>query len=229
MTSPARVLVVDDSARLRTSLRRALTLQGFDVETATDGDGAIAAVAANPPHVIVLDRLLPGCDGIEVCSRLRRAGDNPPVLMLTVCDTVAARVEGLDAGADDYLVKPFALRELVARLHALLRRSAGAAGSGGVLAFADLTVDTASRDIRRAGRVIELTPTEFELLVHLLLNPLRVLAREEILQSVWGYPSDSASNTLDVYVGYLRRKLEAAGEVRIIHTVRGIGYALREP
>ena len=221
-----RLLVVDDEPAVRSALERALRLEGYEVELAADGAEALRSLAAATPDAIVLDVLMPNVDGLEVCRRLRRAEDQTPVLLLTARDAVADRVEGLDAGADDYLVKPFALEELFARLRALLRRTNG---SGTQLRFADLTMDTGTREVRRGDRQIELTRTEFLLLELFLRNPRQVLTRSLIFDRVWGYDFGPASNALEVYVGYLRRKTEADGEPRLIQTVRGVGYALREP
>jgi two-component system response regulator MprA len=223
-----RVLVVDDDRAVRESLRRALTLEGYDVDLAEDGANGLAHVARSAPDAIVLDVAMPVVDGIEMCRRLRDDGSALPVLMLTARESVSDRVAGLDAGADDYLVKPFALEELLARLRALLRRTDGAA-PGDVLEFADLTLDTGTRVVRRGDRGMELTRTEFSLLELFLRNPRQVLTRSLIFERVWGYDFGPTSNSLEVYVGYLRRKTEAGGEPRLIHTVRGVGYALREP
>src|SRR5215208_1729638 len=221
-----RVLVVDDEAAVRSALGRALKLEGYDVDLAEDGADALHRLALNAPDAIVLDVLMPRVDGLEVCRRLRQADDATPVLMLTARDAVTDRVAGLDAGADDYLVKPFALEELFARLRALLRRTTN--GSATQLRFGDLTMDTGTREVRRGERSIELTRTEFLLLELFLRNPRQVLTRSLIFDRVWGYDFGPTSNSLEVYVGYLRRKLEEAGEPRLIHTVRGVGYALRE-
>ena len=222
-----KILVVDDERAVRESLRRALELQGYEVELASDGAEALARLAADgQPDAVVLDILMPGVDGLEVCRQIRRRGNSVPVLMLTARDAVGDRVEGLDAGADDYLVKPFALEELLARIRALLRRAVPAAD--GVLHFADLELDTGTREVRRGGDTIELTRTEFNLLELFMLNPRQVLTRSIIFERVWGYDFGFASNSLDVYIGYLRRKTEAGGKARLIHTVRGVGYALRE-
>jgi two-component system, OmpR family, response regulator MprA len=222
-----KILVVDDERAVRESLRRALVLQGYEVELASDGAEALARLAADgQPDAVVLDILMPGVDGLEVCRQIRRRGNSVPVLMLTARDAVGDRVEGLDAGADDYLVKPFALEELLARIRALLRRSVPA--PDGVLHFADLELDTGTREVRRGGDTIELTRTEFNLLELFMLNPRQVLTRSIIFERVWGYDFGFASNSLDVYIGYLRRKTEAGGKQRLIHTVRGVGYALRE-
>jgi two-component system, OmpR family, response regulator MprA len=225
-TAP-RLLVVDDEPAVREALRRALALEGYAVELAGDGAEALAAVAAGEPDAVVLDVLMPRVDGVTVCRRLRASGSRVPVLMLTARDSVGDRVAGLDAGADDYLVKPFALEELVARIRALLRRSSSAVGD--TLRFADLELDCGTREVRRGSRPIELTRTEFHLLELLMRNARQVLTRSLILERVWGYDFGPTSNSLDVYIGYLRRKTEAGGEPRLIQTVRGVGYALREP
>jgi two-component system response regulator MprA len=222
-----RILVVDDEPAVRDAVRRALVLSGYTVDVADGGGAAVAALAAEAPDAVVLDVAMPGVDGLEVCRRLRASGDRTPVLMLTARETVADRVEGLDAGADDYLVKPFALEELLARLRALLRRTSPAE-PGSVLRFADLELDPAARTVTRAGRRVELTRTEFALLELLLRNPRVVLTRTVIHERIWGYDFGPGSNALGVYVGYLRRKLEAGGESRLIQTVRGVGYVLRE-
>ena len=224
---PTRLLVVDDDRAVRESLRRALTLEGYEVDLAEDGADGLAHVAGASPDAVVLDVAMPGVDGLEMCRRLRHDGNSLPVLMLTARESVSDRVAGLDAGADDYLVKPFALEELLARLRALLRRTDGGA-PGDVLEFADLTLDTGTRVVRRGTRGMELTRTEFNLLELFLRNPRQVLTRSIIFERVWGYDFGPTSNSLEVYVGYLRRKTEADGEPRLIHTVRGIGYALRE-
>jgi two-component system response regulator MprA len=219
-----KVLVVDDEPAVRTALARALLLEGYEVELAVDGGDALGKAAGEAPDAIVLDVLMPGLDGLEVARRLRADGDRTPILMLTARDGVRDRVEGLDAGADDYLVKPFALEELLARLRALLRRS-GADGAGQLLRFADLSLNTGTHEVRRGERRVELTRTEFLLLELFLRNPRQVLTRALIFDRVWGYDFGPASNALEVYVSYLRRKL---GEPRLIHTVRGVGYVLRE-
>jgi two-component system, OmpR family, response regulator MprA len=222
-----KILVVDDERAVRDSLRRALELQGYEVELANDGADALARLAENgQPDAVVLDILMPGIDGLDVCRQLRRRGNSVPVLMLTARDAVGDRVEGLDAGADDYVVKPFALEELLARLRALLRRTSPAVD--GVLRFADLELDTGTREVRRGSDRIELTRTEFSLLELFMVNPRQVLTRSIIFERVWGYDFGFASNSLDVYIGYLRRKTEDGGKSRLIHTVRGVGYALRE-
>jgi two-component system response regulator MprA len=221
-----RILVVDDDRAVGAALDRALRLDGYDVTTVTDGPAALQSVAHAAPDAIVLDLGLPGLDGIEVCKRLRAAGDDTPVLMLTARDAVQDRVVGLDAGADDYVVKPFALAELQARLRALLRRRPADAGES--LRFADLSLDLGTREARRGERVFTLTRIEFDLLELFLRHPRQVLTREVILDRVWGYTFDSGTNSLAVYVGYLRRKTEAGAEPRLLHTVRGVGYVLRE-
>jgi two-component system, OmpR family, response regulator MprA len=222
------ILVVDDEPGVRDSLERALGLERYSVALAADGGAALERLAERAWDAIVLDVSMPAPDGLEVCRRMRDAGDRTPVLMLTARDAVDDRVAGLDAGADDYLVKPFALKELLARLRALLRRS-DPADDEPLLRFADLTLDTRSREAARGERTIELTRTEFSLLELLMRHPRQVLSRSQIYEAVWGYDFGAASNSLGVYVGYLRRKTEAAGEARLIHTARGVGYALREP
>jgi two-component system, OmpR family, response regulator MprA len=228
MSTVPRLLVVDDEPAVRESLRRAFALEGWAVDLAPDGAAALRALEAEEeePDAVVLDVLMPHVDGVTVCRRLRERGSRVPVLMLTARETVGDRVAGLDAGADDYLVKPFALEELLARIRALLRRSAPAADD--VLRFADVELDLGTREVRRGHRPIELTRTEFHLLELLLRNPRQVLTRSLILERVWGYDFGPTSNSLDVYIGYLRRKTEAGGEPRLIHTIRGVGYALRE-
>lgn len=221
-----KILVADDEPAVRTALRRALTMAGHTVVLAEDGGRALAAVAADPPDALVLDVLMPGLTGLEVCRHMRASGDRTPVLMLTARDGVSDRVAGLDAGADDYLVKPFALEELLARLRALLRR-AGPGDGDGRLRFEDLVLDTAAHTVARGDRPIALTRTEFSLLELLMRNPRQVLTRDIIHERIWGYDFGPESNALGVYVGYLRRKLEAEGEPRLIQTVRGIGYVLR--
>ncbi|HEY8628395.1 MAG TPA: response regulator transcription factor [Gaiellaceae bacterium] len=226
--APLRILVVDDEPAVRESLRRALQLEGYGVELAGDGSEALYRLESRElePDGIVLDVLMPEVDGLEVARRLRRTGSRVPILMLTARDEIADRVAGLDAGADDYLVKPFALEELFARLRAILRRSAD--GAVEVLRFADLELDPATREVRRGGDLIELTRTEFSLLELFMLNPRQVLTRSVIFERVWGYDFGPGSNSLDVYIGYLRRKTEGGGKPRLIQTVRGVGYALRE-
>ncbi len=222
-----KVLVVDDDAAVRNSLDRALRLNGYEVDLAVDGVDALNQVAGEAPDAMVLDVLMPNMDGLEVCRRLRAIGDQTPVLMLTAQDGVTERVAGLDAGADDYLPKPFALDELLARLRALLRRTAGEAQTGDLLQFDDLTMDLTTFEVQRSERKIELTRTEFSLLELFMRNPRQVLTRDIINERVWGYDFPTTSNSLEVYVGYLRRKLEADGEPRLIQTMRGFGYALR--
>ncbi len=219
------ILVVDDDAGLRRALRRVLSSHGFDVEVAAGGDEALAELRARSYDLVVLDVMMPGSDGIEVCEALRAGGDNLPVLMLTARDAVRDRVAGLESGADDYLVKPFANDELVARVRALLRRSGKGVES---LSFADLELDLLTRDAHRGGRSIELSRIEFELLEFFLRHPRQVLGRGLIYERVWGYDGSFSSNSLDVFVGHLRRKLEADGERRLIHTVRGVGFTMRE-
>ena len=223
----ATVLIVDDDQKLLKMLRRTLSYEGFDVVTATDGHEALVQVDAHRPDVIVLDWLMPGLDGIGVMERLRAMHDETMILMLTARDAIKDRVEGLESGADDYLVKPFAPAELLARVHALLRRSA-AAEKEQPLSYADLTLDPTTRETRRGDRSFELTPTEFDLLHYLMRHPRQVLRREQILEEVWGYDFGGDDNVLEVYVGYLRKKTELAGEPRLIQTVRGVGYVLRE-
>ncbi len=218
--------MVDDEPAVRDALERALKAQHYAVSTAVDGRQALEAVADDPPELLLLDVLMPVMDGFEACRRLRELGDRTPVLMLTARDAVGDRVEGLDAGADDYVVKPFALEELLARVRALLRRS-GVAGDE-PLRFSDLELDPVTRNVQRGDRSIELSRTEYNLLELFLLNPRRVLTRDVIFDRVWGYDFGPTSNTLEVYVGYLRRKTEAEGEPRLIHTVRGVGYVLKE-
>jgi two-component system response regulator MprA len=220
-----KVLVVDDEPSVRQALARALGLDRYEVRVAEDGPAALDHLVEHHVDAIVLDVAMPGLDGLEVCRRLRSAGDRTPVLMLTARDAVDDRVAGLDAGADDYLVKPFALKELKARLRALLRRSEPGEAP---LRFADLELDAAAREVRRGGRRIEFSRTEFALLELLLEHPRQVLTRSAIFERVWGYDFGASSNSLGVYVGYLRRKTEAAGEPRLLHTVRGVGYVLRE-
>jgi two-component system response regulator MprA len=227
------ILVVDDERAVRDSLRRALELEGYRVELAEDGEDALRRLSVEPePDAVILDVLMPGADGLEVCRRLRAAGMEVPVLMLTARAEVDSRVAGLDAGADDYLPKPFALAELLARLRALMRRAGGGddaegGGSSDVLRFGDLELDVGTREVHRGGELIELTRTEFALLELFLRNPRQVLTRSVIFERVWGYDFGPSSNSLDVYIGYLRRKTEADGKARLIHTVRGVGYALR--
>jgi two-component system response regulator MprA len=224
-----KILVVDDERAVRESLRRALELEGYEIELAEDGLQALDRLAReDQPDAVILDVLMPGMDGLEVCRTLRGRGSRLPVLMLTARTQVEDRVEGLDAGADDYLTKPFALEELFARVRALLRRSGDDGAGTDKLSFADLELDPGTREVTRGGEPIELTRTEFSLLELFLLNPRQVLTRSIIFERVWGYDFGFASNSLDVYIGYLRRKTEGSGKPRLIHTVRGVGYALRE-
>ena len=224
-----RILIADDDRAVRDALRRALALGGYEVELAEGGQQALDAVAIAAPDAIVLDIGMPDVDGLEVCRRLRRAGDRVPILMLTARDAIADRIEGLDAGADDYLVKPFDVGELRARLRALLRRSNGV-GEPGALTFAELRLDEARHGVAVGDDgFAELTRTEYQLLELLMLNPRRVLSHSVIYDRVWGYDFGPASNALRVYIGYLRRKLEQAGARELIHTVRGVGYVLRDP
>lgn len=224
-----RILVVDDDRAVRESLRRSLSFNGYTVDLAEDGVEALDAIANERPDAVVLDVMMPRLDGLEVCRQLRSGGDDLPILVLTARDSVSERVAGLDAGADDYLPKPFALEELLARLRALLRRTGPEdLGESALLTFGDLTLDPATREVHRGKRSISLTRTEFALLEMLMANPRRVLTRSRILEEVWGFDFPTSGNALEVYVGYLRRKTEAEGEPRLIHTVRGVGYVLRE-
>ncbi len=225
MTDQPHVLVVDDDSHIAASLRRALIYEGYAVDVAPDGAMALSRARERMPDLVVLDVMLPGMSGVEVCERLRAAGD-VPILMLTAKDGTADRVIGLDSGADDYLVKPFAYEELMARIRALLRRQAPRARK--VLRYADLSMELGTREVRRGERALSLTPKEFDLLQHFLRNPRQVLTRDRILDAVWGYDFGATSNSVDVYVGYLRQKLEDAGDSRLIQTMRGVGYALRE-
>jgi two-component system, OmpR family, response regulator MprA len=230
MMEPMLVLVVEDDPAVRVSLERSLAFEGYRVVTASDGVAGLAAVGTHRPDAVLLDLGLPRMDGLEVCRQLRACGDSTPVLMLTAREATRDRVTGLDAGADDYLPKPFALEELLARLRALLRRaSAGGTGPAQTeaLVLEDLQLDPSAREVRRAGREITLTRTEFDLLELFMLHPRQVLTRAQILQQVWGFDFDPGSNTLEVYVGYLRRKLEDDGMRRVLHTVRGVGYVLK--
>ena len=225
------MLVVDDDRAVRESLRRSLEFNGYQVSLASDGAEALASIGGNAPDAVVMDVMMPRLDGIEATRALRTAGNDLPILVLTARDSVGDRVEGLDAGADDYLTKPFALEELLARLRALLRRTHVPAGDdtdSDVLSFADLTLNRATREVRRGERLIDLTRTEFSLLEMFLHRPTRVLDRSFILEEVWGYDFPTTANSLEVYVGYVRRKTEAEGEPRLLHTVRGIGYVLKE-
>jgi len=221
--------VVDDDRAVRESLRRSLSFNGYTVDLAEDGVEALEAITNERPDALVLDVMMPRLDGLEVCRQLRSTGDDLPILVLTARDSVSERVSGLDAGADDYLPKPFALEELLARLRALLRRTGpDEVGDGAIMTFADLTLDPSTREVHRGTRAISLTRTEFSLLEMLIANPRRVLTRSRILEEVWGFDFPTSGNALEVYVGYLRRKTEAEGESRLIHTVRGVGYVLRE-
>jgi two-component system response regulator MprA len=224
-SAPAHVLVVDDDEGISAALRRALEYEGLRVSLAHDGYAALEQIRRHAPDLVVLDLMLPGLDGLEVCRRLRAERAGTLVLMLTARDAMADRVKGLDAGADDYLVKPFAYEELLARVRALLRRVTPSAPAR--LAFADLVLDPSAREVHRGDRAIELTAQEFDLLRHFLEHPRQVLSRAQLLDAVWGLPAATASNVVDVYVGYLRGKLESAREPRLLHTVRGVGYVLR--
>ena len=227
--SAPRVFVVDDDRAVRESLRRSLEFNGYAVTLAADGAEALAAMAGAAPDVVVMDVMMPRLDGLEATRALRSAGHDVPILVLTARDAVGDRVEGLDAGADDYLTKPFALEELLARLRALLRRVVPSGEEAEErLAFGELSMDLATREVRRGDRTIELTRTEFTLLEMFLRRPRRVLERSFILEEVWGYDFPTSANSLEVYVGYLRRKTEAAGEPRLLHTVRGVGYVLKD-
>ncbi|HEY3363749.1 MAG TPA: response regulator transcription factor [Symbiobacteriaceae bacterium] len=227
-----RILVVDDDPKITSFLRRGLALEGYEVTVANGGTEALRSVAEAVPDLMILDIMMPGVDGLEVCRRVRSAGEDVPVLMLTARDTVSDRVKGLDAGSDDYLVKPFALEELLARVRALLRRTRSAKDEPEVrlnlLRYADLELDTASREARRGMRLIDLTAKEFELLALFMGHPRQVLTRDTLMEKVWGYDYTGESNVLEVYVGYLRQKLESGGEARLIQTVRGVGYVLKE-
>jgi two-component system response regulator MprA len=226
-TTNSYIAIVDDDAAIRAALGRALRMENYDVELFEDGVSALKAVQLRAPDAIVLDLQLPDIDGLEICRRIRRSGDATPILMLTARDAVNDRVAGLDVGADDYLVKPFDLAELLARLRALLRRHNITEGDGAVLRFEDLTLNPQTREVHRGPRSVELTKIEFDLLELFLHHPRQVLTRDQILDLVWGYNFDSGTNSLAVYIGYLRRKLEEASEPRLIQTVRGVGYALR--
>ncbi|HEX8770685.1 MAG TPA: response regulator transcription factor [Acidimicrobiales bacterium] len=226
-TSVGRVLIAEDDKSVRDSLGRVLTYEGYDVQTAVDGAEALAVALEVRPDLIVLDVLMPVLDGLTTCRRLRQAGDRTPVLMLTARHEVTDKVAGLDAGADDYLVKPFSLDELLARVRALLRRTS-VSGEGENLRVGDLVLDPRRRQVQRGDRSVELTKTEFDLLELFLNNRGIVLTRDQIYERIWGYDFETSSKSLDVYIGYLRRKTEASGEPRIIHTVRGVGYTARE-
>jgi two-component system response regulator MprA len=222
----SRVLVIDDDDNIRSSLKRALSYAGFTVEVAEHGEAGLQKALVTPPDVVVLDIMMPGLSGLEVCRRLRE-GDDVPILMLTARDDIPDRVTGLEAGADDYLVKPFALEELIARLKALLRRRRPQEANRP--SFADLIIDLGTREAHRGSRLLQLTAKEFDLLAAFLRNPRRVLSRHQLLEQVWGFDSEVDTHVLEVYVGYLRQKLEEQGEGRLIHTLRGVGYVLREP
>ena len=224
----AQILVVDDEPAVRRALARALRLENYDIELAADGREALDRLADRPADVVILDVMMPGIDGLEVCRRMRAAGDRTPILMLTARDAIDDRVQGLDVGADDYLVKPFALRELQARVRALLRRSGDGDGAAETLRFADLALDPVAHEVHRGDRLIELSKTEFTLLELFLQHPRQVLTRSTIFENVWGYDFGPTSNALGVYIGYLRRKTEEGGEPRLLHTVRGIGYVLKD-
>jgi len=223
-----RILVVDDDRAVRESLRRSLSFNGYSVALAQDGLEALDLISSDRPDAVVLDVMMPRLDGLEVCRQLRSTGDDLPILVLTARDSVSERVAGLDAGADDYLPKPFALEELLARMRALLRRTTPDDGESPAMTFGDLSLDPVTREVTRGTRQISLTRTEFALLEMLIANPRRVLTRSRILEEVWGFDFPTSGNALEVYVGYLRRKTEAEGETRLIHTVRGVGYVLRE-
>ena len=224
----AHILVVDDEPAVRRALERALRLDRYEVELAEDGEQALDRLAERPADAVVLDVMMPGIDGLEVCRRMRAAGDKTPVLMLTARDAIDDRVIGLDVGADDYLVKPFALRELQARLRALLRRVGDDGDGTETLRFADLVLDPVAHEVHRGERLVELSKTEFLLLELFMKHPRQVLTRSTIFENVWGYDFGPTSNALGVYIGYLRRKTEEGGEPRLLHTVRGIGYVLRD-
>ncbi len=228
MTSGYRLLVAEDDPAVRQALERALRFEGYLVDLACDGLDALDQIAAKKPDLVLLDVMMPRLSGVEACRRLRTAGDHTAVLMLTARDALADRVAGLDAGADDYLVKPFALQELLARVRALLRRTGVTQGQEDLLQVGDLTLSRRSRQVRRSGTSIELTRTEFELLQTLLEHQGQVLTRGQLFEHVWGCDLDQSSNSLDVYIGYLRRKLEAGGRIRLVHTVRGVGFVARE-
>lgn len=221
------LLIAEDDRGVRESLARALEFEGYVVKTAPDGVEALRAIAAEDPDAVILDVMMPGFDGMEVARKVRAKGNAVPILMLTARHEVGDRVQGLDAGADDYLVKPFSLDELLARIRALLRRG-GVSGERGHMELADLHMDPAARTVSRGDRQIELTKTEFDLLELLVFNQGIVVTRDVIYDRIWGYDFETTSNSLDVYIGYLRRKLESAGEQRLVHTVRGVGYVARE-
>ncbi len=228
MQEPVRILVVEDDRRIAAAIRRALAYEGYEVDVVHDGESGLAE-ARRGTDLILLDLMLPGLDGLEVCRRIRRAGDEVPILMLTARDAVPDRVEGLDAGADDYLVKPFAYEELLARVRSLLRRAAGDEATGGeILRYADIVMDVPAMEVHRGERALDMTALEFRVLEFFLRNPRIVLSRSQILSGVWGLDAETTSNVVDVYVRYLRQKLEAEGEPRVLHTVRGAGYVLKE-
>jgi two-component system response regulator MprA len=222
--------MADDDAAVRSAVERVLLFNGYEVELAGDGLEVLAALDRTPPDLLILDVMMPNLDGIQTCRMVRKRGDDLPILMLTARDAVGDRITGLDAGADDYMPKPFDLEELLARIRALLRRSRGSEDDSAenVLAFADLTMNIDTRDTRRGDRALRLTRTEFDLLEVMMRYPRHVLERSRIQEEVWGYEFGRTSNSLDVYIGYLRRKIEERGEPRLIHTVRGVGYSLRE-
>lgn len=227
---PDRILVVDDDVKITSFLRRSLVLEGFTVTIANSGADALRHVAQEPPDLMILDIMMPGIDGMEVCRRVRAAGERFPILMLTARDAVADRVSGLDAGADDYLVKPFALAELLARVRALLRRvqpPADEESEGTVLRYADLSLDTGTWEAKRGSRTFDLTAKEFDLLLLFLQHPRQVLTRDTLMEKVWGYDYSGESNVLEVFIKNLRQKMEAGGEPRLIQTVRGVGYVLK--
>ncbi|NUT37683.1 MAG: response regulator transcription factor [Hamadaea sp.] len=227
MTSGYRLLVSDDDPAVRQALERALRFEGYRVDLAADGAATLSRIADAKPDLVLLDVMMPGINGLEACRTLRANGDRTPVLMLTARDALADRVAGLDAGADDYLVKPFALQELLARVRALLRRAGPPPGQADMLRAGDLTLDRRARQVRRGDEPIDLTRTEFNLLQTLLEHQGQVLTRGQLFEHVWGFDLDQSSNSLDVYIGYLRRKLEAGHRSRLVHTVRGVGFVLR--